>query len=138
MRPLHVSISGGRNTLGFYLGYALSMFGRSQDRLSHVLVPWEFEGNDAFYYPPPKPEMILARGKKRISTEHAEVTLAEIPFVSLRHGLPDGFLNGKSTFSQAVAAIQRSLAPPRLRIEYEGHKIWCGDILVEMPPQPFA
>ncbi|MDP2794168.1 MAG: CRISPR-associated ring nuclease Csm6 [Sulfurisoma sp.] len=32
---LHVSITGGRNTLGFYLGYALSMFGRPQDRLSH-------------------------------------------------------------------------------------------------------
>ncbi|MEN8168228.1 MAG: CRISPR-associated ring nuclease Csm6, partial [Pseudomonadota bacterium] len=35
---LHVSIAGGRKTMGFYLGYALSLFGRPQDRLSHVLV----------------------------------------------------------------------------------------------------
>ena len=35
---LHVSIAGGRKTMGFYVGYALSLFGREQDRLSHVLV----------------------------------------------------------------------------------------------------
>ena len=34
---LHVSIAGGRKTMGFYLGYALSPYGRSQDRLSHVI-----------------------------------------------------------------------------------------------------
>ncbi|NDP40793.1 MAG: TIGR02584 family CRISPR-associated protein [Rhodoferax sp.] len=31
---LHVSIAGGRKTMGFYLGYALSLYGRPQDRLS--------------------------------------------------------------------------------------------------------
>jgi CRISPR-associated protein (TIGR02584 family) len=35
---LHVSIAGGRKTMGFYIGYALSLFGRAQDRLSHVLI----------------------------------------------------------------------------------------------------
>lgn len=34
---LHVSIAGGRKTMGFYAGYALSLFGRAQDRISHVL-----------------------------------------------------------------------------------------------------
>lgn len=29
---LHVSIAGGRKTMGFYLGYALSLYGRPQDR----------------------------------------------------------------------------------------------------------
>lgn len=35
---LHVSIAGGRKTMGFYAGYALSLYGRLQDQLSHVLV----------------------------------------------------------------------------------------------------
>jgi CRISPR-associated protein (TIGR02584 family) len=45
---LHVSIAGGRKTMGFYVGYALSLFGRAQDRLSHVLVspPFESLGGD--------------------------------------------------------------------------------------------
>lgn len=135
---LHVSISGGRNTQGFYLGYALSIFGRLQDRLSHVLVPQEFQGTDDFYYPPPKPEIIATRHNKRISTELAEVTLAEIPFVSLRHGLPKALLEGKASYSQTVAAIQRSLAPPRLRIAFQSREIWCGETRVELPPQLFA
>ena len=135
---LHVSISGGRNTLGFYLGYALSMFGRPQDRLSHVLVSQEFEGNDDFYYPPPQPELISTRSKGRISTHHAKITLAEIPFVSLRHGLPKALLEGKATYSQTVEAIRRALAPPSIRIGHKTKSIWCGDVLVEMPPQLFA
>jgi len=39
---LHVSIAGGRKTMGYYAGYALSLFGRPQDRLSHVLVSEPF------------------------------------------------------------------------------------------------
>ena len=37
--------------MGYYLGYALSLFGRSQDRLSHVLVSDGYEGHPEFYYP---------------------------------------------------------------------------------------
>jgi CRISPR-associated protein (TIGR02584 family) len=55
---LHVSIAGGRKTMGFYVGYALSLFGRAQDRLSHVLVPPTFESRPDFFYPPPAPPPI--------------------------------------------------------------------------------
>lgn len=134
---LHVSISGGRNTLGFYLGYALSMFGRPQDRLSHVLVNQEFQNNRDFYYPPPEPEIISTRFGQR-STALTGITLAEIPFIRLRHGLPNDLLEGRSSYSQTIAAIDKTLAPPRLRIQYAGRKIWCADVLVEMPPQLFA
>lgn len=135
---LHVSIAGGRNTLGFYLGYALSMFGRPQDRLSHVMVPSAFQSNEAFYYPPPLHEIITTRSNKRISTREAVVTLAEIPFVSLRHGLPKGLLEGRASYSETIAAIRRALAPPHLKINRSAKQIWCGDVLVEMPPQLFA
>lgn len=40
---LHVSLAGGRKTMGYYVGYALSLFGRAQDRLSHVLVDDRYE-----------------------------------------------------------------------------------------------
>jgi CRISPR-associated protein (TIGR02584 family) len=51
---LHVSIAGGRKTMGFYAGYALSLFGRPQDRLSHVLVSPPYESHPAFFYPTPE------------------------------------------------------------------------------------
>jgi CRISPR-associated protein (TIGR02584 family) len=50
---LHVSIAGGRKTMGFFLGYALSLYGRPQDKLSHVLVSEPFESSSGFYYPTP-------------------------------------------------------------------------------------
>jgi CRISPR-associated protein (TIGR02584 family) len=51
---LHVSIAGGRKTMGFYVGYALSLLGRPQDRLSHVLVSPPFESLSDFFYPAPR------------------------------------------------------------------------------------
>lgn len=42
---LHISIAGGRKTMGYSVGYALSLFGRPQDRLSHVLVAEPFESS---------------------------------------------------------------------------------------------
>ena len=35
---LHVSIAGGRKTMGFFMGYALSLYGHEQDNLSHVFI----------------------------------------------------------------------------------------------------
>lgn len=49
---LHVSLAGGRKTMGFYIGYALSLYARPQDRLSHVLVNPPFESHPEFFYPP--------------------------------------------------------------------------------------
>ena len=54
---VHASIAGGRKTMGFYLGYALSLLGRSQDRLSHVLISSPFESNPEFFYPTPSPQI---------------------------------------------------------------------------------
>ena len=57
-KQLHVSIAGGRKTMGFFAGYALTLYGRPQDRLSHVLVSSEFESHPDFYYPTPYPRVI--------------------------------------------------------------------------------
>ena len=50
---VYASIAGGRKSMGFYLGYALSLYGRPQDRLSHVLVSAPFESHPDFFYPSP-------------------------------------------------------------------------------------
>lgn len=78
---VHASIAGGRKTMGFYLGYALSLFGRSQDRLSHVLVSSPFETNANFFYPSPTPKVIFANlpDQRPLDASAAEVTLAPIP-----------------------------------------------------------
>jgi len=135
---LHASIAGGRKTMGFYLGYALSLYGRPQDRLSHVLVSEPFESSWNFFYPTPYSQVIETRDGALADTRNATVTLADIPFVSLRHGLPEKLLTGRARYSETVAAARKALAPPRLVIDLAGQRIRAGDEMVPLPPRELA
>lgn len=135
---LHVSIAGGRKTMGFYLGYALSLYGRAQDRLSHVLISEPFENSIDFFYPTPYSRVLQTRDGKLADTALAEVTLAEIPFVSLRHGLPAKLLSGHASFSESVAAVQATLAPATLIIDMARRRIHAGAQVLELPPAELA
>ncbi len=132
---LHVSIAGGRKTMGYYLGYALSLYGRPQDRLSHVLVSDPYETNREFYYPTPYLHRIHSkRGDKEVTLDarHAVVDLAAIPFVQLRQGLPDNLRHGQTTFTRAVATANRGMEPPRLEIDISQYQVRADDQVVKL------
>jgi CRISPR-associated protein (TIGR02584 family) len=115
---LHASIAGGRKTMSYYMGYALSLYGRMQDRLSHVLVDESLITRD-FFFPQPN--------------ENIEVRLANVPFVRLRDGLgfAEELTQGKHTFSQAIELVQQQFAPVAVKIDLDG---WhCGGIEVQDP-----
>ncbi len=138
---LHVSIAGGRKTMGYYLGYALSLYGRPQDRLSHVLVSAPYETNRDFYYPTPYDHPIHPeRGEKgsTLDARHARVELAEIPFVSLRHGLPDALLTGRASFRATVEAARDALGPATLALDQASHRIEAAGKVITLAPAQFA
>lgn len=135
---LHVSIAGGRKTMGFYLGYAFSLYARPQDRLSHVLVSSPFESHPEFFFPPLTPRRLSTRDNRHIDTADARITLAEIPVVRLRHGIPQALLEGKARFNATVDALQSSFAPPRLQINLARRQVMCGDTPVSLPPAVLA
>lgn len=134
---LHVSIAGGRKTMGFYMGYALSLYGRAQDRLSHVLVSPPFEQSWDFFYPTPYSRVIEV-GRQLADTADARITLAEIPFVSLRHGLPKRLLDGRSSFADTVAAARASLGRAELVLCPRSRRIRAGGKLLRLAPAEFA
>ncbi len=137
---LHVSLAGGRKTLGFFAGYALSLFGRPQDRLTHVLVSPPFESHPGFFYPTPYPDIIYGQppDPRPLDSRDAHVTLADIPFVRLRLGLPESLLSGRASFSATVQAAQRSLAAPALELDIRRRLILAGGRPVELPPAEWA
>jgi CRISPR-associated protein (TIGR02584 family) len=105
---IHASIAGGRKTMAFYLGYAMSLLGRPQDSLSHVFVNDEFEFVKDFYYPTKATNWITGKqGNGLLDTSQAQVTLAEIPFVRMRQAVDPQLINsmGKMSFSQTVATL---------------------------------
>lgn len=82
---VHASIAGGRKTMTFYLGYAMTLFARPDDRLSHVLVDERYENNRDFYYPTPYTHVIAGRfDNQKVDAKEATVVLSEIPFIRQR------------------------------------------------------
>ncbi|PSW96633.1 CRISPR-associated ring nuclease Csm6 [Photobacterium iliopiscarium] len=107
---IHASIAGGRKSMSFYMGNAMSLLGREQDILSHVFISEEFEFCDQFFFPTKQDNYIEIKKDNHtfnLNTRDAEVILAEIPFVRMRH-LIDGNLLQKidqTSFSKTVASI---------------------------------
>lgn len=124
--------------MGFYIGYALSLFGRRQDRLSHVLVNDPFENNINFFYPTLDDHWIDGPAGK-INAKDAEVMLADIPFVRMRNGMPKMMLHEKGSYLQAVEQTQLQLADWLLEIDLDERTIRCGNSLpIRLKPQQFA
>ena len=137
---LHVSIAGGRKTMGYYLGYALSLFGRPQDRLSHVLVSEPYETNRDFYYPTPYAHPIVGRQDGHeitVDARDARVALAEIPFVRLREGLPARLRQGRAAFSEVVSTANRSREAPRLVLDVARRSVLADDQPIDLSETGF-
>lgn len=135
---LHVSIAGGRKTMGYYLGYALSLYGRAQDRLSHVLVTERYENLRDFFYPTPDSLVIYDRDNNVLDAREAEVMLAQIPFVRLRRGIPRELLDGKARFNDSVRFAQRLEAEPRLVIDLTKKRLFAYEVEIDLTEINFA
>jgi CRISPR-associated protein (TIGR02584 family) len=135
---VHVSIAGGRKTMGYYIGYALSLFGREQDRLSHVLVNQPFESLDDFFFPPVRARNVVSANNTITSTTAAQISLAEIPFVRLRAGLPTALVTGTASFSETVDAASIRFRPPRLQFNSDDQSVLAGGQRIRMPASLWA
>ena len=97
---IHASLSGGRKTLGFYFGCAMSMFGREQDMLSHVFVDDQYEFVKDFWYPTKRPKWVADKfGHGFVDVSRASITLAEIPFIRLRGSIDTTLLVNMASVS---------------------------------------
>lgn len=135
---LHVSMAGGRKTMGYYAGYALSLFGRHQDRLSHVLVSEGYEGLIEFYYPTKSSHTIHDRKGMALDAAKANISLAEIPFVRLREGIHPDLIEGQLTFNKAIALSQVAEKAPSLVINVKEKCLICHGLPVRMQASDFA
>lgn len=119
---VHVSLAGGRKTMSFIAGQALSIFGRRQDRLSHVLLNPKLETQPKFFFPPhvpvdfelsrPAPQPIVAT-PETINTADARVQLAEVAFVRLSVHLDAQSITElrRGNLGAMLASVQQQLTP---------------------------
>ena len=138
---LHVSIAGGRKTMGFYAGYALSLYGRAQDRMSHVLVEEKFETARDFFYPTIDSSFVTDRFDKEWDAKDAQVWLAQIPFVRLKDAVKDKHqLKGEDSFSTVVHKINESFNDVKLKILVHSREVVINEkfVIKNLAPREFA
>lgn len=135
---LHCSIAGGRKTMSFYLGAALQLFGRPQDRLYHVLVSPEFESNPDFFYKPKKNRIIEVKSKdggiKKLNTKDAWIKLAELPFIRLGEKLSLKGKNFKELVEEGQKEIDLATTQPELTINIYERSVKVGKNVFSTSP----
>ncbi|HGG58315.1 MAG TPA: TIGR02584 family CRISPR-associated protein [Gammaproteobacteria bacterium] len=134
---LHVSLAGGRKTMSFYAGYALSLYGRPQDRLSHVLVGREFQNHKDFFYPSPRPKRIEV-GNRYYSSEDAQIILSDIPYVRMQQHIPRALLDGKEGFQETVEKIERLNGPATIHFKVAEKELELNGVTVELTDFEYA
>lgn len=135
---LHCSIAGGRKTMSFYLGSALQLFGRPQDKLYHVLVSPEFESNPDFFYKPKKDRVIECRmpdgSIKRLNTRDARIELAELPFIRLGSKISLHSKGFRELVSEGQKEIDTAMLQPVLMVNLSKRTLHIGERLIEITP----
>ncbi|WP_044414218.1 CRISPR-associated ring nuclease Csm6 [Thiomicrospira microaerophila] len=136
---IHVSIAGGRKTMGFYAGYVLSMYGREQDRLSHVLVEPKFEGHPNFFYPTPYSQVIRTHDQQELlEVREAKVDLAYLPIVRMRHAIDQTLVSKAQDFSELVAHLQQSFEVQDIEINIHNRTLTVDKNEIKLSPVNFA
>lgn len=136
---LHVSLAGGRKTMSFFAGYVLSLFGREQDRLSHVLVePAAFEGHPQFFYPTPQSSPIRDRNGEIMDRAQARVSLSKVPFLRLSGVLDAEVLQGGHDYATLISRLQTGLEPEPVHIDLRAKTVKVGKIRVPLKGVNFA
>ena len=150
---IYASVAGGRKTMGNYLAFAMSLFARTHDSLSHVLVDEEFERAGRppldFYYEPPIPRQvfdikgipIFTNNAQPLLTNMAKTTMAEIPFVRLRRILEENYGDGPTEYASFVQQVQDELdlleTEHVLEIFLAQNKIRIAKREIEFTPRDF-
>lgn len=136
---LHVSIAGGRKTMGFYAGYALSLYGRACDRMSHVLVEERYESARDFFYPSVFDNVFVTnRDNVELRTKDAKIWLAQIPFVRLRTSLSNHDIVASKSFSEVIETLNLSLKPLQITLDIKNRHISIGDKRCSLTPKEFS
>jgi CRISPR-associated protein (TIGR02584 family) len=135
---VHCSIAGGRKSMDVYSAFAFQFYGKSEDKMYHVIVNSPFDDPNLkdksgrrFLYIPIE-EVVFTR--KLDKSEHtsmgAEITLYEIPYIHLRSKLKD-ILQSNESYDKLVDIAQREIdlvwVQPHLYIDVKRGSVKIND-----------
>jgi CRISPR-associated protein (TIGR02584 family) len=133
-------IAGGRKTMTFYLGYAMSLFGRECDAIIHTLVTPGYENLHDFYYPSKHSKTLFnSKTGQVLDAKDAVVSLASIPFVRMRKEMPERLLhNPDSDFSSTVKNLNLQKEKLCITLKLGTNQIIVNNNACQLSPNDMA
>ena len=103
---LVTSLAGGRKTTSALLHSVMTLLGRSQDMITHILVndPWALIPD--FLYPGCRGVFKDPKTGKRLKSSDAHLDLAEVPFVPLRYLFKRDLQKSAGSYLQLVQQLR--------------------------------
>lgn len=121
---LVASLAGGRKTMGALLYACLSLIGREEDRLGHVLVSAPYETAPGFWFPTQPGGPVALHGGGTADPASASIELADVPFISLRNLFLKELGQPAGSFRNLIALCSTNVrlsTGERLRVEIAFH-----------------
>ncbi len=125
------SIAGGRKTMSALLFSCMTLLGRDEDKVYHVLLPARLErgAEPPFFFPEPGMTYKGLADGKEYKAEELRSELFEVPFVKTRGWYQDKFKSGPPSYRTLVSKVQSSAPPavvwPEIEID-----LWSGTVLL--------
>jgi hypothetical protein len=126
----------------------MSLLGREEDKVYHVLIPPEYDCgmNPPFFFPEKAVKHeLLSRGQptgKRVSSTKIGIELFEVPFVRMRGWYQDKFKSELPSYKSLISKVQ-SVAPPavvypEIEIDAWGRGVLLNGVSVALSSSCFA
>ena len=129
---LHVSIAGGRKTMSALLLSCMTLLGREDDKVYHVLLPPEFEGGTepVFFFPKKGVKHKSRVTGKTYQGAKVQGELFEVPFVRMRGWYQDKFNTIPPSYRTLISQVQ-GVAPPAVAYPEIEIDAWNGWVKVD-------
>jgi len=136
---LHVSIAGGRKTMSALLFSCMSLLGREQDKVYHVLLPPAIEGGvtPTFYYPKRGTTYTARVTGKRYKAKDLQCELFEVPFVRMRGWYQEKFKEIPPSYRTLISKVQ-TVAPPAVAYPEIEIDAWNGWVEIDGKLAPMS
>ena len=138
------SIAGGRKTMSALLFSCMSLLGREEDRVFHVLLPPEFEGGitPPMYYPVKGVVYTNVRSGKKYKSDQYISELFEVPFVRMRGWYQEKFKSIPPSYQTLISKVQTFAPPavnyPEIEIDATSGMVKLNGLLVSLSKTNFA
>ena len=125
------SIAGGRKTMSALLFSCMSLLGREDDKVFHILLPTEFEGGvePPMYYPKKGVTYTNKLTGKKYRGDKFHSELFEVPFVRMRGWYQEKFKSIPPTYRTLISKVQ-TVAPPAVVYPEIEIDAWNGVVKV--------